>query len=59
MSHITMQPAAGGGDPIADLSKAPLPTGRTLKMRKSLPFQFTRFLSFNARIMRMVVKGHH
>ena len=59
MSHITMQPADGGGDPIADLSKAPLPTGRTLKMRQSLPFQFTRFLSFNARIMRMVVKGHH
>ena len=47
------------GDPIADLSKAPLPTAKTLKMRQSLPFQFTRFLSFNGRIMRMVVKGHH
>ncbi|MBK8445640.1 MAG: hypothetical protein IPL41_02690 [Micropruina sp.] len=46
-------------DPIADLSKSPLPTGKTLKMRQSLPFQFTRFLSFNGRIMRMVVKGHH
>ncbi|MCA0294337.1 MAG: hypothetical protein LCH96_03285 [Actinobacteria bacterium] len=45
--------------PVADLSKAPLPTARTLRMRRSLPFQFTRFLAFNSRIMRMVVKGHH
>lgn len=47
------------GDPIADLSKSPLPTAKTLKMRQNLPFQFTRFLSFNGRIMRMVIKGHH
>ncbi len=59
MSHLTMQPAADGADPIADLSKAPMPTQKTLRMRHSLPFQFTRFLSFNSRIMRMVVKGHH
>lgn len=59
MSQISMQTPAAGGDPIADLSKAPLPTGKTLKMRRSLPFQFTRFLAFNGRIMRMVLKGHH
>lgn len=59
MSQINMQTPASGGDPIADLSKAPLPTRKTLKMRQSLPFQFTRFLSFNSRIMRMVLKGHH
>lgn len=53
------QPAAPTSDPIADLSKSPLPTAKTLKMRQSLPFQFTRFLSFNSRIMRMVIKGHH
>ena len=53
------QPAAPASDPIADLSKSPLPTAKTLKMRQSLPFQFTRFLSFNRRIMRMVIKGHH
>jgi hypothetical protein len=47
------------GDPVADLSKAPLPTRKTLAMRRNLPFQFTRFLSFNSRIMRMVIKGHH
>ena len=59
MSQLSMHTPAGGGDPIADLSKAPLPTARTLRMRQSLPFQFTRFLSFNSRIMRMVLKGHH
>ncbi|SPD85483.1 conserved protein of unknown function [Micropruina glycogenica] len=56
---IMTQPAAPASDPIADLSKSPLPTAKTLKMRQSLPFQFTRFLSFNSRIMRMVIKGHH
>lgn len=55
MSH-TMSQAAG--EPIADLSQAPLPTRRTLRMRRNLPFQFTRFLSFNGRILRMVIKGH-
>jgi hypothetical protein len=59
MSQLSMQPPVGGADPIVDLSKAPLPTAKTLKMRRSLPFQFTRFLSFNSRIMRMVIKGHH
>jgi hypothetical protein len=59
MSQISMHVPAAGGDPIADLSKAPLPTGKTLKMRQSVPFQFIRFLSFNGRIMRMVIKGHN
>ncbi len=59
MSHLLMQPGANGADPIVDLTKAPLPTAKTLKMRRSLPFQFTRFMSFNGRIMRMVIKGHH
>lgn len=42
----------------ADLSKAPLPTKATLRRRKSLPYQATRFASFNARMMRIVLKGH-
>ena len=45
--------------PVADLSKAPLPTEKMLKRRKSVPIQLTRFAVFNARIMRMVLKGHH
>jgi hypothetical protein len=59
MTQLTTPVPAPGGDPIVDLSKAPMPTGKTLKMRQNLPFQFTRFLSFNSRIMRMVIKGHH
>lgn len=47
-----------GDAPVADLSSAPLPTTRTLKQRRSIPLQVTRFAVFNARIMRMVLKGH-
>ncbi len=46
------------GQPVLDVSRAPLPTPRTLSMRRSPLFQFTRFLAFNVRIMRMVLKGH-
>lgn len=45
--------------PIADLEGSPLPTAATLKARKSLPIQLTRFVAINARIMRMAIKGHH
>ncbi len=44
--------------PVADLSTAPLPTPDTLRKRRSIPLQLTRFAVFNARIMRMVLKGH-
>lgn len=44
--------------PIADVSKSPLPTDRTLRRRQNVPFQLTRFVAFSARIVRMVVKGH-
>ena len=33
-------------------------TAKTLKMRRSIPFQLTRFALFNVRIMKMVAKGH-
>ncbi len=59
MTQLTTPTPPVGGDPIVDLSRAPMPTGKTLRMRQNLPFQFTRFLSFNSRIMRMVIKGHH
>ncbi|MDV3220799.1 hypothetical protein [Intrasporangium sp.] len=45
--------------PTPNLRTAPLPTERTLRMRKNLPFQAVRFAAFNLRILRMVVKGHH
>lgn len=46
------------GQPVLDVSRAPLPSRATLRMRSNLPYQFTRFLSFTARIMRMVLKEH-
>jgi len=45
--------------PVADLSLAPLPSRGTLRRRRSLPRQALRFAAFNARIMRMVLRGHH
>jgi hypothetical protein len=44
--------------PVADLSGAPLPTARTLRRRRNLAYQATRFVAFNSRIMRMVLRGH-
>jgi len=50
---------AVGDQPTADLSRAPLPTAATLRRRRNLPVQLTRFAVFNTRIMRMVAKGAH
>ena len=59
MTNTSLTDLVPGGDqPIVDLSKAPLPTRKTLRSRRSLLYQFTRFMAFNMRIMRMVVKGH-
>lgn len=38
MTHLTMHEPTGGGDPVVDLSSAPLPTKKTLDMRRNLPF---------------------
>lgn len=45
--------------PVSDLSRSPMPTGKTLRYRQSLIPQFFRFIAFDLRIMRMVLKGHH
>jgi hypothetical protein len=52
--HLSTPPGAE----VADLSSAPLPTERTLRRRQSIPLQLTRFAVFNARMLRMVLKGH-
>lgn len=44
--------------PVADLSRAPLPSASTLRWRRSVIAQSVRFLAFNGRIMRMVIRGH-
>ena len=51
-------PVAGSDQPVADLSKAPLPTPKTLKRRRNVFFQFFRFVLFNLRIIKLVVRGH-
>lgn len=52
-------PTGPDDQPIADVRGAPLPTQQTLRRRRSIPYQLTRFAVFNARIMRMVMKGSH
>ena len=51
MSHETFSPAL-------DLGAAPVPTGRTLRMRQNLPYQAFRFVAFSLRMFRMVLKRH-
>ena len=40
------------------IASAPLPTPRTLRARTSLPVQILRFAVINARMIRMITKGH-
>ena len=40
------------------ISEAPLPTKGTLRRRKSLFYQATRFVAFNFRMMKMVTRAH-
>ena len=44
---------------VADLSRSPLPTKKTLDRRQNVFIQFIRFVRFDLRIMRMVSKAHH
>lgn len=45
-------------NPVVDVQDAPLPTKKTLRMRKSIPTQLFKFVAFDLLIMRMVLKGH-
>ena len=51
MSHETSTP------PLY-LGTAPMPTDRTLRMRRSLPVQAVRFVAIAMRLVRMVLKRH-
>ena len=46
-------------DNYADLSGAPRPIEKTLKMRKNIFFQFWRFVNLNVRMVAMIFKGDH
>lgn len=61
MTPTSPSPEPPGTDetqPVADLGGAPLPTAATLRRRASVPFQLTRFVAFNVRILRMAATGH-
>ncbi len=57
--HLPAARTSVSDQPTADLSRAPLPTEATLRRRRNLAFQLSRFAVFNARIMRMVSKSGH
>jgi hypothetical protein len=42
-----------------DIASSPLPTGETLRRRKSLVFQVWRFAVLNLRMLTMITKGSH
>ena len=44
---------------FADLSGAPRPIEKTLKMRKNIFLQLWRFVSLNIRMVAMIFKGDH
>ena len=46
-------------DATRSIASAPLPTGKTLRRRKSLPFQVWRFAALNLRMLTMITKGSH
>ena len=43
----------------AQLAGAPMPTEATLKMRKNIVIQFTRFIVINLKMVGIILKGHH
>jgi hypothetical protein len=55
---VTHPGSSPDDQPVADLSGAPMPTAQTLRRRRNLAYQATRFVAFNSRIMRMVLRGH-
>lgn len=46
-------------DNFADLSGAPRPMDKTVKMRKNIFLQLLRFCSLNLRMVAMIFKGDH
>lgn len=46
-------------DNFADLSGAPRPIKKTLKMRKNIFMQLWRFIALNLKMVAMIFKGDH
>jgi hypothetical protein len=41
------------------IANAPMPTSKTLRLRKNVFFQFWRFILINLKMVKMIRKGHH
>ena len=46
-------------NPDESIARAPLPTDKTLRLRKNLAMQFVRFCAINLKMIKMIRKGHH
>ena len=46
-------------NPNEGIARAPLPTQKTLKQRKSLVLQLFRFIVMNFKMIKMIRKAHH
>ena len=49
----------GIDNPNESISRAPLPTEKTLKQRRNLFLQLLRFCAINLKMIKMIRKGHH
>lgn len=45
-------------NPNDSISHAPLPTNRTLRLRKNILIQLWRFAVINIKMLKMIRKGH-
>jgi hypothetical protein len=40
------------------IAASPLPTSRTLRLRRNVPFQLLRFAAINLRMAGVILRGH-
>jgi hypothetical protein len=45
-------------DTTESIASAPLPTARTLRMRRSLPYQLVRLVAINIKMIKIITRGH-
>lgn len=41
------------------IASAPLPTEKTLRMRRNLLYQAVRFVAINLKMIKIIARGHH
>ncbi|MHB1489761.1 MAG: hypothetical protein ACYCTH_04610 [Cellulomonas sp.] len=45
-------------DTAESIAASPLPTSRTLRLRRNVPFQLLRFAAINLRMAGVILRGH-